>query len=165
MPTNVKKQHRVIFRALQFIFLKTWHRWISGDKIHTCIGPRGKNSKTRYLSDMSPFSRCCQEKRHFERKTCYKSVAWCSGLDDQYSLHRRENRRLIHKCHCKGSGGEVGKAISFVRPPFHTTELQQRQEILYASFLDGTLAVSAEVAMALITMSSMHSFLPSHLKV
>ena len=48
-----------------------------------------------------------------------------------YSLHRRENGRLIHKCHCKGRGckGEVGKAISFVRPPFHTAELQQRQEL------------------------------------
>ena len=76
MPTDVKKRHSVIFRALQFIFLNTWHLWISGDKIHTCIGPRGKNSKTRY---QICFSCCSQEKRHYKRKTCYKSLACVQG--------------------------------------------------------------------------------------
>ena len=139
MPT-IRKQHRLIFRALQFIFLNTWRRWISGHKIHVlCIGSRGKNSKTRY--QICPLFAAATKnniiKEKFVQKNCKlvfplgrRGMIKCFGRIWFAQEGQKETDSPFHKCHCNW---EVGKAISFVWTPFHMTAAVEASNLIYGN--------------------------------
>ena len=84
-----------------------------------------------------------------------------------YSLHRRENGRLIHKCHCKEGlqgGGWQGNIICSTTFS-HGGAATEARTVTCFFFDSSTDAAAAQVGMvALIRISSINSFPPGNLQ-